>query len=87
MNLTPAGISDSVGALMIPAVIRARWPGIAHLCTDSDGDRARLMDKAEQLDVVIEMIRRIDGQRRPPRRLASHDRPIPRRLDGGEMSR
>ena len=44
------------------AAIRKRWPWVKHLFADSAYDRGKLMDKAEYLDFVIEVIRRMEGQ-------------------------
>ena len=62
VNLTPAGISDSAGARMVLEAIRKRWPWIKHLFADGSYDRGKLMDKATDLDFVIEVVRRIEGQ-------------------------
>ena len=63
VNLTTADISDSAGAQMILDGIRKRWPWIKHLFADGAYDRRTLMDKAAYNDFVIEVIRRIDGQK------------------------
>ena len=62
LNLTPADISDSAGAQMILDAIRKRWPWLKHLFADGAYDRGQLMDKAAFLGVVIEVVRRIEGQ-------------------------
>jgi transposase len=60
VNLTPADVSDSVGAQTILAAIRKRWPWLKHLFADAGYDRTKLMDKAAFLDFVVEIIRRSD---------------------------
>lgn len=54
-----ADISDSVGAQTILNVIRKQWSWIKHLFADGAYDRRQLMDKADFLDFVIEVVRRI----------------------------
>ncbi len=61
VNLTPADISDSVGAQMTLDAIRKRWPWVKHLFADRAYDRLQLMDKEAYLDFVVEVIRRRDG--------------------------
>lgn len=61
VNLTTADISDSAGAQMILDAIRKRWPWVKHLFADAADDRLKLMDKAADLDFVVEIIRRRDG--------------------------
>lgn len=63
VNLTPADISDSAGAMAILENIRKRWPWVKHLFADGAYDRLKLMDKAAYLDFVIEVIRRSDDQK------------------------
>lgn len=63
INLTTADISDSAGAQMILDAIRKRWPWLKHLFADTAYDRGRLMDKAAFLDFVIEIVRKMEGQR------------------------
>ena len=62
LNLTPADISDSVGAQQIIEAIRKRWPWLKHFFADGAYDRGQLMDKAAYLDFVIEVVRRCDRQ-------------------------
>jgi transposase len=62
VNLTPADISDSAGAIAILEGIRKRWPWVKQLFADGAYDRTRLMDKAAFLDFTIEVIRRADAQ-------------------------
>ena len=63
VNLTTADISDSAGAQMILDTIRERWPWLKHLFADGAYERTALMDKAAFLGFVIEVVRRIEGQR------------------------
>jgi len=58
VNLTPV---DSAGAQMIIEALRKRWPRVKHLLADAAYDRLELMDKAADLDVVLDIIRRRDG--------------------------
>lgn len=62
VNLTPADISDSVGAQQILDGLRKRWPWMKHLFADGGYDRTGLMDKAAFLDFTIEVVRRIDAE-------------------------
>ena len=63
INLTPADISNSAGAQQILDAIRKRWPWVKHLFADGAYDRLKLMDKAAYLELVIEIVRRRDGQK------------------------
>lgn len=63
VNLTPADISDSAGAQMILDAIRKRWPWLKHLFADGGYNRTQLMDKAVFLDFVVEIVRRMEGQK------------------------
>lgn len=63
VNLTPADISDSAGAQAVLDGIRKRWPRVKHLFADGAYDRLKLMDKAADLDFVVEIIRRSDDQK------------------------
>jgi transposase len=60
VNLTPADVSDSVGAQTILNAIRKRWPWLKHLFADAGHDRTKHMDKAAFLDSVIEIVRHSD---------------------------
>lgn len=62
VKLTTADLSDSTGAQMILDAIRKRWPWLKHLFADGAYDRGKLMDKAQFLDFVIEVVRRIDNE-------------------------
>ena len=62
VNLTSADISDSAGAQVILAAIRKRWPWLKHPVADGVHDRGKLMSKAAFLDVVVEIVRRIDHE-------------------------
>lgn len=60
VNLTTADISDSAGAQTILTAIRKRWPWMKHLFADGAYDRTKLMNKAEFLGFIVEIVRRID---------------------------
>lgn len=62
VNLTTADISDSAGAQQILDAVRKRWPWLKHLFADGAYDRTALMDKAEFLSFVIEIVRRMDTE-------------------------
>jgi transposase len=62
VNLTPADISDSAGAQAILDGIRKRRPWVKHLFADGAYDRLQLMDKADFLDFVIQVVRRTDAE-------------------------
>ncbi len=55
--------SPSAGAQAILDGIRKRWPWVKHLFADGAYDRLKLMDKANHLDFVVEIIRRSDTQK------------------------
>lgn len=63
VNLTTADISDSAGAQQILAALRKRWPWLKHLFADGAYDRTQLMDKAAFLDFVVEIVRKMEGQK------------------------
>ena len=63
VNLTTADISDSAGAQAILDGIRKRWPWVKQLFADGAYDRLKLMDKANYLDFLVEIIRRSDDQK------------------------
>jgi putative transposase len=60
VNLTPADVSDSAGAQTILDAIRRRWPWLQHRFADAGYDRAKLLEKAAFLDVIVEIVRRSD---------------------------
>lgn len=62
IKLTTADISDSAGAQAILDRVRKRWPWVKHLFADGAYDRLKLMDKAADLDFVVEAARRSDDQ-------------------------
>lgn len=62
VNLTPADIADSTGALVVLEAVKKRWPGVKHLFADGAYDRTALMDKAATLDFVVEVVRRHEQQ-------------------------
>ena len=63
VNMTTADVSDNAGAQAILDAIRKRWPWLKPLFADGAYDRTKLMDKAEFLDFVIEIVRRLDDQK------------------------
>ena len=63
VNLTTADIADAAGAQAILDGIRRSWPWVKHLFADGAYDRGRLMDKAVFKDFVIEVVRKIEGQK------------------------
>lgn len=63
INITPADLSDSAGAMTILEAIRKRWPWVKHLFADGAYDRLTLMDKAAYLRFVLEIIRRSEQQK------------------------
>ena len=64
VNLTTAELSDSAGAQTNLDAVRKRWRWVKHLFADAAYDRLKPMDKAAYLDIVIEIIRRSDHQKR-----------------------
>ncbi|WP_084545162.1 IS5 family transposase [Derxia lacustris] len=62
VNLTPADIADSTGAIAVLDALKKRWPGIKHFFADGAYDRTALMNKAAMLDFVVEVVRRREGQ-------------------------
>jgi hypothetical protein len=62
VNLTPADISDSVGAQMIVDAVRKRWPWVKHLFADGAYDRGKLMDKVAFRGFTLEIVRRLDAE-------------------------
>jgi putative transposase len=63
VNLTPADVQDAQGAERIIAAVRRRWPWLKHLFADGAYDRGRLMSQAAYRDFVIEVVRKLTGQR------------------------
>jgi len=70
VDLTTADISDSAGTQAILAGIRKRCPWVKHLFAAA-ADRLKLMDKAADLDFVVEVIRRADTTSVPTTRKVS----------------
>lgn len=62
VNLTPADIVDSTGAIAVLDALKKRWPGLRHFFADGAYDRRALMDKAATLDFVVEVVRRHEDQ-------------------------
>jgi putative transposase len=63
VNLTPADVQDAAGAEPIIAAVRKRWPWLRHLFADGAYERGRLMSKAAYRDFVVEVVRKLAGQR------------------------
>lgn len=62
VNLTPADVADSTGALAVLDALKQKWPGVKHLFGDAAYDHRTLMDKATFLDFTVEVVRRLQGQ-------------------------
>jgi transposase len=62
VNLTPADVADSTGALLVLDALKQKWPGVKHLFGDAAYDRRKFMDKAAFLDFTVEVVRRLQGQ-------------------------
>ena len=62
VNLTPADVADSTGALMVLDALKQRWPWVKHLFGDAAYDRRTLLDKAAFLDFTVEVVRGLQGQ-------------------------
>lgn len=62
VNLTPADVADSTGAIKVLDALKERWPWVRHLFGDAAYDRRTLMDKAAFLDFTIDVVRRLQGQ-------------------------
>lgn len=63
VNLTTAETSSNAGAQVILDAIRKRWPwGVTQPFADGAYDPAKLLERAEFLDFVIELICPIAGE-------------------------
>jgi transposase len=62
LNLTPADVADSTGALLVLDALKARWPWVKHVFGDAAYDRRALLDKAAFLDFTVEVVRRLQEQ-------------------------
>jgi transposase len=62
VNLRPADIADSTGAIAVLEALQKRWPGLKHFFADGAYDRRALMNKAATLDFVVEVVRRHEDQ-------------------------
>jgi putative transposase len=71
VDLTPADVRDAAGAEAIVAAARERWPWLKRLFADGAYDRGRLVGAAAYRDFVVEVVRKLEGQR--------GFRPLPRR--------
>lgn len=59
INLTPADVADSTGAMLVLDALKQKWPGIKHLFGDAAYDHRKFMDKAAFLDFTVEVVRRL----------------------------
>jgi putative transposase len=62
VNLTPADISDSAGAVKVIEAVKQRWPWLKHWFADSAYNRRKLLDKAALPDFVIEVVHKLRYQ-------------------------
>jgi putative transposase len=62
VNLTPADIADSTGAIAVLEALKKHWPGLKHFFADGAYNRRALMDKAATLDFVVEVVRSHEDQ-------------------------
>jgi putative transposase len=62
VNLTPADISDSAGAVKVIEAVKQRWPWLKHWFADSAYDRRKLLGKAALLEFVIEVVHKLRYQ-------------------------
>ncbi len=62
VNLTPADVADSTGALVVLDALKQKWPGLKHLFGDAAYDHRALMGKAAFLDFTVEVVQRLQGQ-------------------------
>jgi transposase len=62
INLTPADVADSTGALLVLDALKQKWPGMKHLFGDAAYDHRKFMDKAAFLDFTVEVVRRLKAQ-------------------------
>lgn len=62
LNLTPADVADSSGALLVLEALKERWPWVKHVFGDAAYDRRALLDKAAFLDFTVEVVRRLQNQ-------------------------
>ena len=59
VNLTTANIADSTGAQAVLEALRKRWPWIKHLFADGAHDKRQILDKADFLNFVLDIVRRM----------------------------
>lgn len=62
VNLTPADIADSTGAMLVLDALKQKWPQVKHLFGDAAYDHRKFMDKAAFLDFTVEVVRRLESQ-------------------------
>lgn len=63
VGLTPADVSDSAGAFEIAEAMKKRWPWLGQLFADGAYDRVAFIDKAAFHDVLVDIVRKIEGQK------------------------
>ncbi len=63
VNLTTADVQDAAGAELTVAALRKRWPWLKHLFADGTYDRGTLVSAAAYLDSVVEVVRKLPGQK------------------------
>lgn len=81
IDLTAADVADSTGALAVLEALKKRWPSVTHFFADGAYDRTALMDKAQMLDFVVQVVRRHEGQVGSPSAAQALDRGAHVRLD------
>lgn len=62
VNLTPADVADSTGAMLVLDALKQKWPDVKHLFGDAAYDHRKFMDKVAFLDFTVEVVRRLQGQ-------------------------
>ena len=62
VNLTPADVADSTGAMLVLDALKQKWPDVKHLFGDAAYDHRKFMDKVAFLDFTVEVVRRLAGQ-------------------------
>jgi putative transposase len=60
VNLTPADVADSTGAVLVLDALKQKWLGIKPLFGDAAYDHRKFMDKAAFLDFTVEVVRRLE---------------------------
>jgi putative transposase len=62
VNLTPADVADSTGAMLVLEALKQKWPGLKYLFADAAYDHRKFMDQAAFLEFTVEVVRRLEGQ-------------------------